>query len=117
MGRGCGREREGGERVEEGEERRRRKKREVNRERRREIEEREERGGRRERRWRKRVEKGRRRVMMTIRWRRSEGTYSHVRSRPDKGISHGVDELPTHPKITQLNLTSGVDQDVGWLHI
>ena len=48
---------------------------------------------------------------------REGGTYSHVGASADEGIGHGVDELPTDTKVTQLDLSQRVDQDVGWLHI
>ena len=44
-------------------------------------------------------------------------THRHVGPRPHEGVGHGVDELAAHPEVTQLDLPSGVDEDVGWLHV
>lgn len=44
-------------------------------------------------------------------------SYRHVGPCAHEGVGHGVDELPAHPEVTQLDLPSGVDEDVGRLHI
>ena len=46
-----------------------------------------------------------------------ERTHRHVGPRAHEGVGHGVDELAAHPKVTQLDLPPGVDEDVGRLHV
>lgn len=46
-----------------------------------------------------------------------KGTYRHVGPSSHKRVCHGVNELTTDPEITQLNLSSRVNQDVRRLHI
>lgn len=49
--------------------------------------------------------------------RRAELTHRHVGARSNKGVGHGVYELAAHAKVTQLDLPTRVDQDIGGLHI
>ena len=46
-----------------------------------------------------------------------EEDYSEVRLAPDVGFSNRVDCFCGNAKITQLDLPTLVDQDIGWLHI
>lgn len=49
--------------------------------------------------------------------RRAELTHRHVGARSNKGVGHGIYELAAHTKVAQLYLPTGVDQDVGGLHV
>lgn len=44
-------------------------------------------------------------------------THRHVGARSNKGVGHGVNELAAHTKVTQFDLPTRVDQDVGGLDI
>lgn len=44
-------------------------------------------------------------------------THAHIRARPDKSVGDRVDELARNAKVADLDLTSGVDEDVGRLDI
>lgn len=44
-------------------------------------------------------------------------SYRHVGPCAHEGVGHGVDELPTDPKVTELDLPTGVHEDVGRLDI
>lgn len=46
-----------------------------------------------------------------------ELTHRHVGARSHEGVGHGVDELATHAKVTQLDLPARVHQDVGGLDV
>lgn len=39
-------------------------------------------------------------------------THRHIGASSHKGVGHGVNQLPAHSKVTQLDLTSGIHQDV-----
>lgn len=49
--------------------------------------------------------------------RRAKLTHRHVGARSNKGVGHRVYELAAHTKVTQLDLPTRVDQDVGGLDI
>lgn len=44
-------------------------------------------------------------------------THRHVRPCSNERIGHGVDELATHAKVAQFDLTTRVHQDVGGLNV
>lgn len=44
-------------------------------------------------------------------------THRHVRPCSNEGVGHGVDELATHAKVAQFDLTARVHQDVGGLNV
>lgn len=44
-------------------------------------------------------------------------TYRHVGACANKGVCHGIYQLPTDTKVTKLDFTSRVYQNVGWFHI
>lgn len=44
-------------------------------------------------------------------------THRHVRPCSNEGVGHGVDELATHAKVAQFDLTTRVHQDVGGLYV
>ena len=44
-------------------------------------------------------------------------THRHVTPGSNKRISHRVNQLPRNPKITNLDFSSAVDEDVAWFNI
>lgn len=44
-------------------------------------------------------------------------TYRHVGACANKGVCHGIYQLPTDTKVTKLDFTSRVYQNVGWFNI
>lgn len=44
-------------------------------------------------------------------------THTHIRARPDKRIGNGIDQLARNAEIANLDVSLGVDEDVGWFDV
>jgi hypothetical protein len=44
-------------------------------------------------------------------------THTHIRARPHKRIGHGIDQLARNTKIANLDVSLGIDENVGWFDV